>query len=137
MRFQHPVLQAVVHQIAVQRSLVLQVDLALALRHLEQRRLGDEQVPGLYDLGHLAVEEGEQQRADMRAVDVGVGHDHDLVIAQLFQVELVTQACAHRLDQRADFLGRDDAVEPRPLDVQDLAAQGKDRLVLAVAPVLG
>jgi hypothetical protein len=48
-------------------------------------------VPGLDDLGHLPVEEGQQQRADVRAVDVGVGHDHDLVVAQLVERELVAQ----------------------------------------------
>src|SRR5690606_27301800 len=46
-------------------------------------------------------------------------------------------AGAHRLDQRADFLAADDAIESRPLDVEDLAAQREDRLVLAVAPALG
>src|SRR3712207_9021540 len=34
-------------------------------------------------------QQGEQQRADVLAVDVGVGHQHDLVVAQLAQVELV------------------------------------------------
>jgi hypothetical protein len=33
-----------------------------------------------------------------------------------------SDAGAHRLNQRADFLGRDHAVEPRALGVQDLAA---------------
>jgi hypothetical protein len=35
---------------------------------------------------HLPVEERQQQRADVRAVDVGVGHDDDAVIAQLVDV---------------------------------------------------
>src|ERR1700704_5588380 len=33
-------------------------------------------------LRRLAVEEGDQQRGDVRAVDVGVGHDDDLFVAQ-------------------------------------------------------
>src|SRR3546814_6026743 len=41
------------------------------------------------------------------------------------------------LDQRADFLRRDDAVEARALDVQDLALQRQDRLNLAVAALFG
>ena len=41
----------------------------------------------------------------MGAVDVGVGHDDDLVVAQLVDVELVAaDAGAQRGDQRADFL---------------------------------
>src|SRR6185312_13815474 len=63
--------------------------------------------------------------------------DDDLVVAQLFEIELVAQAGAHRLDQGADFLRAYDPVEARALDVEDLAAQREDRLVLAVAPALG
>src|SRR3546814_4165606 len=37
----------------------------------------------------------------------------------------------------ADFLRRDDAVEARALDVQDLALQRQDRLNLAVAALFG
>src|SRR3546814_4998915 len=77
----------------------------------------------LDDLGHLAIEEGQEQRADMRAVDVGVGHDDDLVIAQLVDREFVADAGAERLDQRSHLLRRDDAVEARALDVQYLALQ--------------
>ena len=74
----------------------------------------------------------------MRAVDVGVGHDDDLVIAQLVDVELIpADAGAERHDQRADFLRRQHLVETRALHVQDLAAQGQDRLGAAVAALLG
>src|SRR3546814_20574393 len=73
-----------------------------------------------------SVEEGQQQRADMRAVDVGIGHYDDLVVAQLFQVEIVADAGAHRLNERADLLGRQHPVETGALDVQDLALQ-RDR----------
>ena len=103
--FQHPASEACLDQIAVERIVVLEVNLAAAFGDLVERRLGDEQVAGADDVGHLAVEEGQQQGADMRAIDIGVGHDDDLVIAQLFEVELVADAGAHRLDQRADFLG--------------------------------
>ena len=47
----------------------------------EQRRLGDVDVAAFDQLVHLAVEEREQQRADVGAVDVGIGHDHDLAVA--------------------------------------------------------
>ena len=87
---------------------------------------------------HLAVEEGEQQRADMGAVDIGVGHDDDLVIAQLVGVEfLAADAGAERGDQCADLGRRQHLVEARALDIEDLAAQGQHRLVLAVARLLG
>ena len=87
---------------------------------------------------HLAEEERQQQSADMRAVDVGVGHDDDLVIAQLVDIEVVAaDAGAERRDQRADLLARQHLVEARALDVEDLAAQRQHRLELAVAALLG
>ena len=118
--------------------LVLDVLRALAARDLVERRLGDVEVAALDQLRHLPEEEGQQQRADMGAVDVGVGHDDDLVIAQLVDVELVlADAGAERRDQRADHLGAEHAVEAGALDIEDLAAQRQDRLVLARAPALG
>ena len=89
-------------------------------------------------LAHLPVEERQQQRADMRAVDVGVGHDDDLVIAQLVGVELVVaDAGAERGNQRADLLRAQHLVEAHALDIQDLAAQRQHRLEFAVAALLG
>ena len=85
---------------------------------LVQRRLSDVDVAALDQLGHLAVEEGEQQGADVGAVDVGIGHDDDAVIAQLIGVVIVlADAGAERGDQRSDFLAADDLVETRTLDV--------------------
>ena len=98
------VLEPFADQIILERLLVLEVALGLAALHLVERRLGDEQMPGFDQRLHLAIEEGEQQRADMRAVDVGVGHDDDLVVAQLGEVELVmADAGAERGDERADL----------------------------------
>ena len=50
---------------------------------LVERRLGDVDVAALDELAHLAVEEGEQQGADVGAVHVRVGHQDDAVVAQL------------------------------------------------------
>ena len=87
---------------------------------------------------HLAEEEGQQQRADVGAVDIGVGHDDDLVVAHLAEVELLgAEAGADGRDQRADLQVAQHAVDARLFDVQDLAAQRQDRLGLAVAPLLG
>src|SRR3546814_8913025 len=56
-----------------------------AAADLVERRLGNEEVPVLDQLRHLPVEEGQQQGTDVGAVDVGVGHDHDLVVAQFLE----------------------------------------------------
>jgi hypothetical protein len=107
----------------LRRSFVLEVLFGLAARHLVERRLGDVEVPALDQLRHLPEEEGQQQRADMGAVHVSIGHDDDLVVAQLVGVELIlADTGAKRRDQRADFLARQHLVEPRPLDIEDLAA---------------
>src|SRR2546426_2012938 len=47
----------------------------LSRSHLEQRRLGDVEVARLDDRRHVAEEEREQQRPDVRAVHVRVGQD--------------------------------------------------------------
>ena len=53
---------------------------------------------------HLAVEKRQQQSADMGAIDVGVGHQDDFVIAQFFNVEFFpANAGTQSRDQSADF----------------------------------
>ena len=70
----------------------------------------------------------------MLAVDVGVGHQHDLVVPQLGEVEVLADAGAERRDQRLDLLVAQRAVEAGALDVEDLAADRQDRLRARVAP---
>src|SRR4051812_33936253 len=73
----------------------------------------------------------------MGAVDVGVGHDDDPVVAKLGDVAPFAGAAAQGLDEvgylliAADLLGRGGG------DVQYLAAYRQDRLGLAVARLLG
>ena len=73
----------------------------------------------------------------MRAVDVGVGHDDDLVVARLLDVELLADAGADGADHRQDLLVLEHLVDARLLDVDDLAAQRQDRLERPVACLLG
>ena len=68
----------------------------LAQLDLVQRRLRDEDVAVADQLGQLAVEEGQQQRADVMAVRVGVHQQADLVVAQLAGVEVLARAAAER-----------------------------------------
>ena len=132
------VLQPGGDQVILQRALVLEVLLGLAAVDLVERRLRDEEVAAIDQLRHLPVEERQQQRADVGAVDVGVRHDDDLVVAQLVGVELLAaDAGAERGDQRADLLAAQHLVEAGALDVEDLAAQRQHRLEFAVAALLG
>ena len=131
-----------VQHVLVQLEVVLQVALLASLLDLVERRLGDVDVAALDQLGHLAVEEREQQRADVAAVHVRVGHDDDAVIAQLLDLEVVgpqtgADARAQHGDQRGHLLGGQQLVKAGLLDVEHLAAQRQDGLELAVAPLLG
>ena len=49
-------------------------------------RCGDVEMPFLYDTRHETIEEGHDQRVDVRTIDVGVGHDDNLIVAQLVDV---------------------------------------------------
>ena len=82
----------------------------------------------------MAVEEGEQKRSDVGAVDVGIGHDDDFVIAELFEVEIVrADPAAKGGDHRPHFSVLQDLLEPRFLDVKDLTSDRQNRLEAPVA----
>ena len=80
----------------------------LAVLHLVQRRLRDVDVPALHQLGHLAVEEGQQQGADVSAIDVGIGvvaaqatrAGDEILVTLHREVVHLPVAGRHRLDLR-------------------------------------
>ena len=86
---------------------------------------------------HEPEQQRQQQRLDVLTVDVGVGHQDDLVIAQLLDVELVVDAGAQRGDERLDLVVLQHPVDAGLLDVEDLAADRQDRLDPRVAALLG
>src|SRR5829696_6497974 len=114
-------------------GVVLQVLLLLAHRHRVEGRLGDVHVAGLDQRLHVAVEEGQQQRADVAAVDVGVGGDDHLVVADLLEVEVLAEAGADGLDHGPHLGVLQHLVDAGPLDVQELAPDGEQRLDAGVA----
>ena len=69
-----------------------------------ERGLGEEQMAAAHQLGHFLEEEGHQQGRDVGAVDVGVGHDDDPLVAQRVLVALVAGAAAQREVEVGDFL---------------------------------
>jgi hypothetical protein len=133
-RMKRHVLQRQLQQVQVQRAVVLEVTLLLALPDPVQRRLCYVQMSTFYQLGHLPIEEGQQQGADMGAVHVRIGHDDDAVVAQLVRVVfLAADAAAERRDQCTDFGRCEHLVEPGLLDVQDLALERQNGLRTPVA----
>ena len=102
---QNRTFNALFGQVIVHRRLVFEVHLRLATADFVQRWLRDIEVTTFDQFGHLAEEEREQQRTNMRSVDVRVGHDDNLVVAQFFDVELVApDARTKRHHEVADFL---------------------------------
>src|SRR5450631_1701156 len=99
-----------------------------------ERRLCEVDITGLDQWSHKAEQQCEQQRPDMQAIHISVGHEDDLVIARLGQVEVLTDAGAKARDEGLDLVVGQDLVDPGLLDVEDLAADGQDRLVVRVAP---
>ncbi len=103
----------------------------------EQRRLRDEDVAALDQFLHVAEEERQQQRADVAAVDVGVGHQDDFAVAQLGRIEIVLRdAGAERGDHGANFFVRQHLVVARFLDVENFSLERKDRLEAPIASLL-
>ena len=76
-----------------------------------QRRHGDVGVAVLDERTHVTEQEGQQQGGDVLAVDVGIGHDDDLAVAQLGDVEVLTDAGTEGGDEAADRIGRQDPVQ--------------------------
>jgi hypothetical protein len=126
------------HQLVVEFVLVADVAIHLAALDAVERRLRDVDVLALDQLGHVAEEEGEQQRANVAAVHVRVGHQDNFVIAQLGDVEVVlADARAERRDDGTNFLVAQHLVVARFFDVEDFSFQRQDGLVFPVAPALG
>ena len=130
-------LDLVAQQERLQLGLLLEVELALAVLGPVERRLGDVDVALLDQLRHLPVEEGQDQRPDVGAVDVRVGRDHELVVAGVLERELLVHAGPDRGDQRLHRVVGEHLVDPVLLDVDDLPEQRQHRLGRAVARLLG
>jgi len=61
----------------------------------------------------------------MATVDIGIGHQHDLVVSQLVDVEIIVDAGAERIDDRLDLLVRPDPVDACLLDFRILPRSGR------------
>ena len=106
-------------------------------------RARDVHVAGVNQRAHVLVEERQQQNADMRTVDICIGHDDDLVVAGLGDIKVAAvagarrDAAADRGDEGLDGVARERTMIAHALDVQNLAAQGQNRLDVSATAVLG
>ena len=91
----------------------------------------------LNERAHIAEEEGEHQGADVGAIHIGIGHDEHFIVAQLGDIELVTNATAqcqhngHQLVVAVNFIGAG------LFHVQHLAPQRQDGLNGRITAHLG
>ena len=115
----------------------------LALAHdLIQGRLGDVHISLADQRRGEAVEHGEDERADLEAVHVGIGADDDLVPAQVLKAErrevlsllaLHLHAAAEHAHEVGDNVALKNARIISLEAVEDLAAHGHDALKLRIA----
>ena len=103
------------------------------LFHTIQRGLGNIYLAAFDQLWHITIEEGQQQRSDVGAVNVGIGHDNDLMITEFFHIKIFRNACTKGCDHISDFFGIQDSVQSCLFNVQDLTAQRQDRLCFRVS----
>ena len=95
------------------------------------------------NLWHETIEECHNQCVDVRTIDVGIGHDDNLVVAQLVCVCLLavfaihTEADADTLDDIHHRLSLEYFMPLNLLYVQNLTAQWEDSLAETVAALLG
>lgn len=101
---------------------------AAAALDFVERGVGDVDVTLLNEAPHLTEEEGEKEGADVGAVDVGIGHDDDFVVAGFFDAEGAVAGVAYTSanggDEGADFVVVEDFVEAGFFDVEEFAADG-------------
>ena len=115
----------------------------LLIGTLIQRRRSDIEVSALDHLRHKAIEERHDQRVDVRAIDVGIGHDDNLVVAQFVDVSLAValavnaEAHADTLDDVHHRLSLKHTMPLYLLYVQNLTTQGQDSLEVTVTSLLG
>ena len=73
----------------------------------------------------------------MRAVDIGICHDDDLVIAQLIDVEILAQSRAERDDDGLELVVAVNLVGAHLFHVEHLAPERQNRLEARVASLRG
>ena len=117
--------------------LVARIGNLRALRQLVERWHGQIEMALVNELRRLAVEEGHQQGRDVGTVHVGIGHDDDLVVAQVLFAIGRGSAAAKGLDEVGELLVAGELVLRRRSDVEDLAAQRQHGLRFPVARLLG
>src|SRR6202049_27179 len=118
------------------REFVLVANITFSLAALDaiQRRLRNVDMATIDELLHVAEEKRQQQRADVTAIDVRIGHKNYFVIAEFTGVEIVfADAGTQRGDDGANFFVAKHLVVARFFYVENFSFERKDGLEFAVA----
>ena len=111
------ILKRVIEQIGFEARFVFEVRDPFVSNRAKERRLRDVEIAVVDQLTHLAIEEGQKQRADVASVDISVRHDDDFVVARFFSFKVKPDAAAQCRDDGLNFYACEHAIESRPLDV--------------------
>ena len=101
----------------------------LLVAHTEQRCLQHIEVTLTNHIGEELQEKGHQQQSDVHTIDIGIGCDDHLVVAQVVHILFDVQRCLQQIELLVvvnHLLGQSEAV-------QRLTAQREDSLSLHVA----
>ncbi len=114
------------------------VDVVNGFAHLdmEERGLRDIEMAVGDKWLHVAIEESQQQRANMRSVNVGVAHNDDATVAQFGDIEVFVDARTNSRDDILDLIVFQDFVQSHALHIKDFTAQRQDSLEVTVASLL-
>ena len=83
---------------------VHRIEFLLALGHAKQRWHRDEDFLLFYQRPHVAKEESQKQRANMRAVHVSICHDDDFIVAQIGYIKSFSDVCSKSNNKRFNFV---------------------------------
>src|SRR5665811_923 len=107
--------------------------LTFATADAKERWLGDVDVAFANERLQVPVEECEEQCANVRTVNIGIGHDDDSMVAEFGKVKLFAHRCSKSGDDGTDFIVLKHLVEPRLFHIEDLASKWKDGLEAPLA----
>ena len=99
-------------------------------------------------LGHLPEKESKQQSANVRSVDVGIGHDNDPAVAQLGNIEatfVLAVAIFFRFadpgadgrNHGLDLIVLEELILARFFDVYQFSADRKNGLITSITSLFG
>ena len=97
--------------------------------HAVQGRNRGVHATGFNQRAHVTVEQGQQQGADVRAVNVRIGHHDDLAVAGRLQVKGAARTGTNHLNQRRALGVREHIGHRGALSVQNLTANRQQSLV--------